>query len=310
MTLTPQRERLCFAGAVVLMWLFFVVQAVHTPTLLDDWYQLTWHRHHAFGLASIWQYGHYNYFHFNPRIGDVLLMIVNGPRIIHLIATPLVELSLIPLAFALTFGRWPKPTLRDLQLLVVIQLLIWLISPIPGIVYFYRPFATNYLWSIATMLALFVPYRLELARAAGASRVWLVPIMFVVGWCAGMGNEHTGPTAMLAMAVLLVWAWRKQRLRAWMIAGALGLFVGYPMLFLAPGQALRYAGMATKNSPLHVLAERGLSGNWEIVIDFIAEAQPAIDAVLIVLLLGCAAGTRGFTRWHRCRARHCSRSSR
>jgi len=28
-------------------------------------------------------------------------------------------------------------------------------------VYFYRPFATNYLWSFAIMLGLFAPYRIK-----------------------------------------------------------------------------------------------------------------------------------------------------
>ena len=283
--MTARRERAVFWAAAVAMWAFFAVQAVHTPVLLDDWYQLTWHRNHPFTLASIWAYGHYNYFHFNPRIGDVLLMIVNGPHWIHLLATPLVQLALVPLAFALAFARWPRPTLRDLWLLMSLQLLIWLVTPIPGIVYFYRPFATNYLWSFATMLALFVPYRLELARPAGSARPWLAPIMLVVGWCAGMGNEHTGPTAMAAMALLLVWAWRRGRLRAWMIAGALGLFIGYPMLFFAPGQTQRYAGVATKSSPLHVLAERGIGGNAEIVLDFLGEAQLAIDLVIAAVLV-------------------------
>ena len=291
--MTARRERAMFWAAAVAMWLVFVLQAVHTPVLLDDWYQLAWHKHHPLTLHSIWQYGHYNYFHFNPRIGDVLLMLINGPRAIHLLATPLVQLALVPLAFALAFARWPKPTLRDLGLLVALQLLIWLITPIPGIIYFYRPFATNYLWSFTTTIALFVPYRLELARPKpGPSRPYLVPIMLALGWLAGMGNEHTGPTAMAAMALLLVWAWRKRRLRAWMIAGALGLYIGYPMLFFAPGQTQRYAGMATKSSPLKVLGERGIGGNGQIVLDFIGEAQVALDFVVIAILVA----------WRRARA--------
>ncbi|HEY5946296.1 MAG TPA: DUF6056 family protein [Kofleriaceae bacterium] len=284
--MTARSERAICAAAVGLMWLFFFVQALHTPTLLDDWYQLTWHRHHDLSASSIWEYGHYNYFNFNPRIGDVLLMIINGPRWIHLLLTPLVQLALLPLAFAVTFGRWPRATLRDLQLLLVMQVLIWLVIPYPGIIYFYRPFATNYLWAFTTMLALFVPYRLELAReTAGAPRHWLAPLMLVLGWVAGMGNEHTGPTAMVAMAAFLFFAWRKGRLRPWMIAGAVGLFIGYPMLFFAPGQHLRYAGMATKNTPVHLILERGFDGLYEVVLDFIAEAQLAIDLVIIALLL-------------------------
>jgi len=279
-------ERAVCVTAVALMWLFFFVQALHTPILLDDWYQLTWHRHHDLSAASIWEYGHYNYFNFNPRIGDVLLMIIDGPRWIHLLLTPLVQLSVLPLAFALTFGRWPRLTLRDFALMLVFQTLLWLVMPIPGIVYFYRPFATNYLWAFAAMLALFVPYRLELARETpGSARLWLAPLLLPLGWLAGMGNEHTGPTAMLAIAMFLYVAWRKRRLRLWMIAGALGLYIGYPMLFFAPGQTMRYAGMAVKNTPFHLLAARGPDGLFEITLDFIGEMQIGIDLILIALLL-------------------------
>ncbi len=284
-------QRRVFWGAVFGMWCVFFLQALHTPTLLDDWYQLPWHAHHAFGLRSIWEYAHYNYFHFNPRIGDVLLMIINGPHAFHLVLTPLVQLALLPLAFAVIFARWPRPTLRDLQLLLLLQALLWLVMPIPGIVYFYRPFATNYLWSFTIMLALFAPYRIELARAEpGPARHWLTPLMLPLGWLAGMGNEHTGPTAMVVMGALVYWAWRKQRLRPWMIAGLVGLYIGYPMLFFAPGQTQRYAGMATKASPVHLLLTRGLGGNWDIIIMFLGEAQAAIDILLVALLVGLRRG--------------------
>jgi len=77
----------------------------NTPILLDDWYQLTYWRHHDFGLAAIWEYGHYNYFHFNPRIGDVFLAIVNGPRAVHLIVTPLMQLAVLPITYVIANNR-------------------------------------------------------------------------------------------------------------------------------------------------------------------------------------------------------------
>ncbi|HEY0191495.1 MAG TPA: DUF6056 family protein, partial [Kofleriaceae bacterium] len=237
--MSPRRQAGIFVGAIAALWLLFVVQAWNTPVLLDDWYQLTWHRHHAFGLASFWEYFHYNYFHFNPRIGDLLLLIVNGPRPVHVIATPIAELGLIWVAFAVGFGRWPRPTLRDLILVGFVQGMIWIVVPIPGIIYFYRPFTTNYLWGFATTLALFVPYRLALATGQARPRsmvraLWSVPLMFALGWLSGMSNEHTGPTQMVALLGLVVWAWKTGRLRAWMLAGLAGLYVGYPMLFFAP----------------------------------------------------------------------------
>jgi hypothetical protein len=279
------RQAAVFAGAVAALWLLFAIQAWNTPVLLDDWYQLTWHRNHPFGLASLWEYYHFNYFYFNPRIGDLLLLIVNGPRAIHLVATPLVELGLLWVAFAVGFARWPRPNLRDLLLLLFLQVMIWIVVPIPGVIYFYRPFTTNYLWGFATTLALFAPYRLALAGDGGGQRWWAVPGMFVLGWLSGMSNEHTGPAQMVALLLLVVWAWRTGRLRAWMVAGLVGLYVGYPMLFFAPGQALRYAGTATRNTPLHMIRDRGFFGCLDILLDFVAESQIGLDAVAGIALV-------------------------
>ncbi|HEU0036496.1 MAG TPA: DUF6056 family protein [Kofleriaceae bacterium] len=282
-----------FACAAVALWLLFLVQAFLTPVLLDDWYQLTYWRHHDFGLAAIWEYGHYNYFHFNPRIGDVLLAIVNGPRVIHLVVTPLVQLAVLPITFAIAFARWPRATLRDLQLLAFLQLMIWLVIPIPGVIYFYRPFATNYLWAFTITCTLFVPYRLALARPDDArARLWLALVMLCLGWLAGMSNEHTGPTAMVALLIFVYVAYRKRKLRVWMIAGLVGLYIGYPMLFFAPGQAVRYAGLATRDTPLHLLAERGFNGTFEILLEFVSEAQIGLDLFVVAVLVYLAAFRR------------------
>lgn len=263
-------------------------QALHAPVLLDDWVQLAWHRHHPFGLSSIAQYWHTNYLHSNPRIGDVFLMLVDGPRAIHLVATPLVQLGLLWLAFAVPFGRWPRATLADLQLLLVVQVLIWLVVPIPGPLYFYRPFATNYVWGFAVTLALAIPYRFALAGDRGATtrRTWAAPLMLALGGAAGMCNEHTGIAAIVAIAAFVVAAYRQRHLRAWMIAGLLGLCVGYAMLLFAPGQALRYAGKGgIHTAPLELLHERGITGCWHIVADFIGETQLAVDFAVVVVVL-------------------------
>ena len=250
----------------------FFVQAVNTPFLLDDWFQLRYWRDHDFGLANLWAFAHHNYEHYNPRIGEVWLAVVDGSRAIHLIVTPLVELALLLFAFVMAFARWPRPTLRDLQLLLFLQTMIWVAIPIPGLMYFYRPYATNYLWGFATTLALCVPYRL--ARVPGRSpRAWAVPLMLALGWVAGMCNEHTGPTAIVVVAAFVVFAWRERRLRAWMIAGLVGVIVGYAMLFFAPGQTARYGGAATHATPFERLADRGLPGCAWIVREFLFESR-------------------------------------
>jgi len=275
-------ERRLFVCAAAGLWLVFFVQAVHTPVLLDDWFQLRYWRDHAYTPGELWAYGRHNYFHYNPRIGEVFLAIVDGSRAVHLVVTPLVQLAVLPVVFAIAHGRWPRPTRRDLEVLLFIQIMIWLVIPIPGILYFYRPIATNYLWAFTITLALFVPYRLALDPRP---RLWLVPVMLVLGWVAGMCNEHTGPTAMVAMAAFLYTAWRARRLRAWMVAGAVGLYIGYPMLFFAPGQTLRYMGLATRETPVKLLADRGITGCIDIFVDFVHECRLGI-LMFVAALLG------------------------
>lgn len=269
-----------FAVAAIALWLLFVVQAVLSPILLDDWFQLRYWRDHAFGAGALWELAHYNYFHYNPRIGEVWLAVVHAAAAIHWILTPLVQLALLPIAFAIAFARWPRRTARDLELLLFIQVMIWLVIPLPGIMYFYRPFATNYLWAFTCTLALFVPYRLA---GDGPRRWWAVPPMLALGWTAGMCNEHTGPTAIAAMIAFLVA--NRRRLRAWMFAGAVGLCVGYPMLMLAPGQRVRYAGLAQIATPTRVIAERGVTGCLAIVWQFIYEARLGLVFALAIAVV-------------------------
>src|SRR6185312_11330924 len=104
----------------------------------------------------------------------------------------------------------------------------------------------------------------------------------------------TGPTAMVAIAAFAIAAWRAHRLRAWMIAGVVGLYVGYPMLFFAPGQSVRYAGLATRDTPVKLLEIRGITGCFAIVGDFLYESR------LGLLLVGATAASYAIThRWTR-----------
>jgi hypothetical protein len=261
---TPRRERQLFFAAALALWALYLVQAVLAPLFLDDWFQVRYWRDHDFGPGALWTYARHNYFHYNPRLGEVFLGAIHASPVIHWIVTPLVQVALLPVVFAIAFGRWPRPSLRDLQLLLFVQVMIWLVVPIPGVMYFYRPYTTNYLFGAAITLALFVPYRLGVA-----GRWWQVPAMLVLGWAAGMCNEHTGPAAIVAIAAFVGIAWRRRRLRAWMVAGMIGLGIGYAMLIFAPGQSVRYGGFAARYSPVELVAARGVFGCADIVLDFV-----------------------------------------
>ncbi|HEX4419773.1 MAG TPA: DUF6056 family protein [Kofleriaceae bacterium] len=279
------RDRLVFAAGVIGLWGFFVVMAVLTPTQLDDWYEVAWHHHHGFTLAGVLEFARYNYFNYNPRPGETFLLLVNGPRIVHVLITPIFELALLFVVHLLARGRWPRADRTTLAELAIAQVLIWLVIPIPGPMYFYRPYTTNYLFASCVQLGLFVPFRIELARPAGPPRWWLAPVLLAWGIAGGMTNEHTGPAAIVVAFGVAGLAWRRRRLRGWMVTAAVGLVVGYLLLYFAPGQTKRYAGLATDISPLKTIRDHGLYGCLRIVGSVVTEAQIGLAAVTALVLI-------------------------
>ncbi len=289
------RREATLCGAAILAFAgFLVAMASWTPIQLDDWYEVDWLNHHS--LADLASFAHYNYVNYNPRIGETFLLLLDGPRLIHCIVTPAMQLLFVAVIFALAHGRWARLTYRDLAALVVIQALIWLASPIPGPIYFYRPYTANYLFATCIELALLVPYRFAFTSASTRARPYLVPVFLAWGWLAGMGNEHTGPTAIVVAIAFSAWAWRRGVLRPWMIAGAVGLAAGFAMLVLAPGQAVRYANVAHGHHPMKTLLDRGVEGNLKFVADYVVEIAPALLVVGGALLVSLRRGAAMLTR--------------
>jgi hypothetical protein len=291
------RERVIFWTGNAVLWAFLALLAFLTPVLLDDWYQLAYIKKHGLSPGSVLDYGLWNYNNYNPRLGENFLLITNGPRIINVLLTPTVIVGFLWNGFAVGLGRWPRPTLRDLQLLVILLALIWLASPIPGVLFAYRPFCTNYLYALAFSLAFLVPYRFVVDGAPALGRGWWwAPFMFVAGWVAGMGNEHTGPTVAVAAGVMTYLYWRHhRRIQVWMATGLAGIAIGYPMLFFAPGQKKRYGQVASKLGPTDHIRDRGPDGLFEIIIDFLWASQLAVFLVLVGAFVALATSARART---------------
>src|SRR5688572_10608085 len=112
--MTPRGEHRAFVGAAFGLWLLFFVQAVNTPVLLDDWFAIRYWRDHDYGPGALCEYARHNYFHYNPRFGEVLLATIDGSQVVHLILTPLLQLAVLPTAFVIAFARLPRPNLGDL----------------------------------------------------------------------------------------------------------------------------------------------------------------------------------------------------
>ncbi|HEX7702782.1 MAG TPA: DUF6056 family protein, partial [Kofleriaceae bacterium] len=222
-----KRAHLVWLAVVLPTWLAFMMCAHWEPVLRDGWGHVQWHRTSATTLSTVWDFAHESYVHNNPRIGQVLTLLVYTPGPWHEIVTPLVEMLLFYLLALHALGRKPSFARADDALMFATIIgMVGLTAPLVGQMLFYRPFTGNYLFSFVIALMFLAPYRLH-ASAPRDRRWWWIPIMVVLGYATGLGNEHTGPTFVVVTAFAIVAFWRRgERPKAWMIAGLVGVLAG------------------------------------------------------------------------------------
>jgi hypothetical protein len=106
--------------------------------------------------------------------------------------------------------------------------------------------------------------------------------MVVAGAAAGLCNEHTGPTLIVAYVALGVTLIRRRRaVWPWVVAGAIGVIAGYLALYLAPANAIRDGGKGAVSVVARVAAY-GPLGPLRVLGVLVQEAAGAI-AVLVVV---------------------------
>jgi Family of unknown function (DUF6056) len=259
------RGYLGWALLVLPLWLVLVLCTHWEPVMGDGWGHVAWYRDHPFTLRAIYENGKAIYQFENPRLGQIATLLMYAPGPYHMIVTPLLELGVLALLTVLALGRWPRVRSPDdaFVALLVTALFVACVPQI-GAILFYRPFTGNYTFGLALNLLWLVPYRLELS-APRPGRIWLAPAILVVGVAAGLCNEHTGLAVLaLGLAATLV-ALRRGQLRAWMIVGLVALAAGYVALLTAPGQHVRYGGLALQAGIADRIVERGVLGNLGVL---------------------------------------------
>lgn len=277
MTIAVPRSAWAWIAVVVPVWFVFVLCTHWETVLRDGWSHYFWHRHNDLSLGSLWDYAKFSFYLHNPRLGQLFSLLVFTPGPYHEIITPVVELALFYLLATLALGRWPSlRRSQDALLFATIIALVFMCARSLGPMLFYRPFMANYLFGLVVNLAWLVPYRLH-AEEPRRRGWWLTPVMLVLGVACGLSNEHTGPAFGVAGVFALVVYWRRgERFVPWAIAGVIGLAAGGLLLLYAPGQEIRYSGLATQLSTLERIAERGARGNAQILILIVLYLLPAV----------------------------------
>ncbi len=262
----------------------FVV--AHEPFAFDAWNLARDTRAEPYTLGRFLDYGVDQYLSSNPRIGQWFAYLAYKLEYFAVVATPLAYLALALAVTILGLGRWPSWRRgRDLALFAIALGSLWFALPRLGMLLFCRAYCTNYVYSAAIQLWFLVPLRLRVFPLETARPLVTVPY-FLFGVVAGMCNEHTGPT--LAMLALGYAVWRQHTTGrrpnlAW--AGALGVVVGFAAIFFAPGQGERYDGLAEKTGLVQRLIQRGITGNLDILRDYLISAAPVLGLIVIALVV-------------------------
>lgn len=289
-----------WVALVVPLWIVFALCTSWEPVVRDSWGPTLWHFWNDVTPSSVAEFIRHSYVEANPRFGQTLTLLLFTPGPWHVILTPIAELGLFALLTTMALGR--RPSLRradDALVFATVTAIVAICAPQFGPMLFYRPFTGNYTFGLILNLLWLVPYRLH-AETPRTWRAWWSPLLLVLGVAAGMCNEHTGLAFIGAAALAIVMFIRRgDRIRPWMIAGLLGLTAGYVLLLVAPGQDVRYNGLATETGLLQRIAERGTVENVQIVTRlgiYFAVAVPWVVLGLVARFTGTPAPMSRATR--------------
>jgi hypothetical protein len=303
--------RLLFVAYVVATSIHIGIVMANEPFAFDAWNMAVDTGAEPYSFSNFVEYGIGQFTHSNPRVGQWFTYLAYKLEYFAVIATPIVYLGLALAITVLGLGRFPAwrrppreggprreepPALRtraggdrfgsgrDLALYAITLGVCWFALPRIGMIMFCRAYSMNYVLGAAIQLWFLVPLRL---RPSGEGRIVECVPYFFLGVIAGACNEHTGPTLVLAMLVLAGWRYQQSDRRPDLaLAGALGVLVGFAMIFFAPGQGERYDGLATKVGFLGRLLQRGITNNLDIFQGYVTAAAPMLGLIAIALAIG------------------------
>ena len=149
--------------------------------------------------------------------------------------------------------------------------------------------ACNYLWMTVLQLLFLLPFVLKFWQKSLVSIPFsllpspfsLVPIMAILGLIAGWSNESGGAMIIFLTFLFLIYFWRQKKLERWMLAGFIGLFVGYALLMLAPGNFQRYIVDLADDATVPLFSAQMFVENFEFGMQKIL-----MDIVLLYLVIG------------------------
>ena len=147
-----------WAAVVVPLWIVMILCTHWEPVQRDGWGHLIWQRHTGLAWSSLLDFARGTYVHNNPRLGQVVTLLMFTPGPWHAVGTPILELATFYLLVALVLGRCPRTT-DDALIFLATFAITAVTAPQFGEMLFYRPYTGNYVFGFCVNLAFLVPFR-------------------------------------------------------------------------------------------------------------------------------------------------------
>ena len=139
---------------------------------------------------------------------------------------------------------------RSAVLYLITVLLVFLFAPLFGQTCLWETGSCNYLWTTMIILQFLWNYR---TADAGDNSAHNILLMFLAGIPAGWTNENTGGALILLILYFMFCAYRKGRVKGWMLSGLAGSVLGFLMLLKAPGNKIRALDFVNTNGRAYEL---------------------------------------------------------
>lgn len=257
------KEKIIRRNKVIFIFMIFIsfgaifVYNFLTPVMSDD---LLFDKSAYQTIADIFIKEYERYLTWNGRSVLQILMTVSCliPKWLFNIINSLVFVGFSLLIYC-NIGLRKK---YDFMLYALIQLCLWNFSVDFSQTVLWLSGACNYLWGITIILGFVTAYRYFMEKGVQQKHKGLVAvIMFPLGLLAGWGNENTsGGAGLILLIFTVLYFYKNKRLETWMFTGMGGMAVGFALLLMAPGNAVRGAIVKAEESysGLAAYVSRGL----------------------------------------------------
>lgn len=170
-------------------------------------------------------------------LGYLLMVILNAmPSTAFDLLNSLAYLLLVYLIYKIcNFGKK-----SNLKLFLLVNIFIWIFVPDYGQVMFWTCGSANYLYPaifVLLVLLIFRKYMLESGKCF-KSILWVIPAL-LLGFIAGVGMENISAGMLVILTLYMIYFYKKIPINLAIISLYMGCFVGFAVLFFAPGNRLR-----------------------------------------------------------------------